>query len=236
MEKFIADTKRLSDYLLDNEPFKTYKDEFNFIAVEVPSTESGTDVPGENIYRNTAFNSHYYTFDSPRYLTTSDMKMVYDAIDGVAWDYIYVIVNTTRYGGGGFYNFLNVCSADDVRSPFVFCHEFGHGFAGLGDEYYAASTAYEEYTDKKTEPWEPNLTTLVDFDRKWKDLVDENTPIPTPREDQYKSTVGVYEGGGYESHGVYSPYISCWMKEMQAGEFCPVCKAAIEKMILFHTR
>lgn len=236
MDKFLSDAKRLTDSLFVAEPFKRFADRFNVQAVQVHSKESGTDVPGEKIYKNTAFNTHFYTFDSPRYLTTSDMKAVYDAVDGLAWDHLYLLVNTKRYGGGGMYNFLSICSADHEQSPFVFCHEFGHGFAGLGDEYYSSSNTYEIFYEKNIEPWEPNLTTLVVFESKWKNLIKPGVPIPTPRESSYANTVGVFEGGGYEAKGIYSPVMSCWMKERIAGEFCPVCQDAIQSVILIHSK
>ena len=235
-DKFVKDTRRLTDHLLSVNPFCDYKDRFNIYAVKVPSVDSGTSVPGEHIYKNTAFNSHYYTFDTPRYLTSDDMKSIYNAIDGLGWDHIYLLVNTERYGGGGMYNFLTVCTTDDERSPFVFCHEFGHGFAGLGDEYYSSSTSYEEFYGKDTEPWEPNLTSLVDFDSKWKAMVDHDVPVPTPRDSIYFNRVGVFEGGGYVAKGIYSPVMSCWMKEHTANGFCPVCQKAIERAILLQTQ
>ncbi len=234
-EKFIADAQRLSDELFKVEPFKTEKDQFNIRTVFTPSEESGTDVPGEGIYRNTRFNSSFYTFDLPRYLTTSDMKSIYDVAGTVPYDQIYLLVNTDRYGGGGFYNFLTVCTADNERTPMVFVHEFGHGFGGLGDEYYNSSVAYEDFYNLDVEPWEPNLTTLVDFDRKWKSMLDDSTPVPTPRETKYKETIGVFEGGGYMSKGIYSPYIDCRMKSNEAKGFCPVCEEALRKVIRFYT-
>lgn len=232
--KFSRDARRLSDSLFAAEPFKTYKTCFNVLAMQVPSVESGTDIPDEHIYRNTAFNSHFYTFGSARYLTTSDMRSVYDAIDGVAWDHIYILVNEKRYGGGGFYNYLSICTSDNAQSPFVFCHEFGHAFAGLADEYYTSSTTYESFYNLDVEPWEPNITTMMEFDKKWFSRIKEGTPVPTPRNDEYAGKVGVFEGGGYEAKGIYSPVMSCWMKERKAGAFCPVCSDAIEKTILLY--
>ena len=32
------------------------------------------------------------------------------------------------------------------------------------------------------EPWEPNITTKVNFDAKWKKLIAKDTPLPTPNE------------------------------------------------------
>lgn len=235
-QKFEDDCQRVTSYLFDEEPFKSEKNSFNVKAAFTPSVESGTDIPGENVYKNTFFNSTFYTFDLPRYLTTSDMKTIYDAAATVPYDQIYILVNTKRYGGGGFYNFLTVCSADNELTREVFVHEFGHGFAGLGDEYYNSSVAYENYYNLEIEPWEPNLTTLVDFDIKWKRMIPDSVPIPTPRETRYNKTIGVYEGGGYMNKGIYSPSIDCRMKSNVAKSFCPVCAEAIKKTIEFYTK
>ncbi len=233
-EKFKSDAQRVSGYLFSEEPFLSEKEKFNIRAVFTTSAESGTDVPGENIYRNTVFNSTFYTFDVSRYLTTSDMRPILDAAALVPYDHIYVLVNTERYGGGGFYNFVSFCTADNMLTKEVFVHEFGHGFAGLGDEYYNSEVAYEDFYNLKTEPWEPNITTLVDFDKKWKTLVDKNTPVPTAREAGNENIVGVFEGGGYMSKGIYSPAMDCCMKSNQSKGFCPVCTDAIKKTIRFY--
>jgi hypothetical protein len=235
MEKFKEDAKRVTQYLFEEEPFKSEKEKFNVSAVLTPSLESGTDIPGENIYKNTRFNSTFYTFDVSRYLTTSDMKNILDAAAVVPYDHIYVLVNSERYGGGGFYNFLSVCTADNSLTKEVFVHEFGHGFAGLGDEYYNSEVAYEDFYNLKVEPWEPNITTLVDFGSKWKSMVDESVEIPTPRSAKYNNTVGVFEGGGYMSKGIYSPFIDCRMKSNNAKGFCPVCAESIKKVIQYYS-
>ena len=235
MEKFREDAKRVTQYLFDEEPFKSEKEKFNVSAILTPSPESGTDIPGEHIYKNTRFNSTFYTFDVSRYLTISDMKNILDAAALVPYDQIYVLVNTERYGGGGFYNFVSVCTADNSLTKEVFVHEFGHGFAGLGDEYYTSDVAYEDFYNLKIEPWEPNITTLVNFGSKWKSMVKESVEIPTPRTAKYENTVGVYEGGGYMSKGIYSPFIDCQMKSNTAKGFCPVCAESIKKVIQFYS-
>jgi len=69
---------------------------------------------------------------------------------------------------------------DNLWAEYVGVHEFGHQFAGLADEYYASAVAYLP-PEKKAEPWEPNVTALLDpVNLKWKDLVASGTPIPTP--------------------------------------------------------
>lgn len=234
MEKFITDVQRMSNYLFETEPFNLYKDQINIWAVKAISQESGTDIPGDNIYKNTALNSSYYTFDIPRYLTTYDIKSIYDYAANVPYDQVYVLINTNKYGGGGIYNYYTACTSDNSLSKEVFIHEFGHGFGGLGDEYYTSSVAYEDFYNLEIEPWEPNLTTLIDFDSKWKRMIASTTPIPTPREEKYKHTTGVYEGGGYMSKGIYSPAIDCRMKSNISPGFCPVCNYYLEKMILFY--
>lgn len=236
MDKFIEDAKRVTGYLFDEEPFKSKKENFNVRAVLTPSTESGTDIPGENIYKNTHFNSMFYTFNLPRYLTTSDMKSIYDAASVVPYDLIYVLVNTERYGGGGFYNFISVCSSDNELTKEVFVHEFGHSFAGLGDEYYNSTVAYEDFYNLEVEPWEPNLTTLVNFELKWKEMVQDSIPVPTPRKTKFANSVGAFEGGGYMNKGIFSPYMDCRMKSNIAKAFCPVCEESIIKAIEFYTK
>ncbi len=234
-DKFIKDANRVTSYLFEEEPFKSEKEKFNVRAIFTPSSDSGTDIPGENIYKNSFFNSNFYTFDIERYLTTTDMKTIYDVAALVPWDQIYILVNTERYGGGGFYNFVNVCSADNQLTKQVFVHEFGHGFAGLGDEYYTSSVAYEDYYNLKIEPWEPNLTTLVNFESKWKPEVADSVPVPTPRIAEFENVVGAFEGGGYMTEGIYSPFMDCRMKSNAAKQFCPVCQEAVKKVISYYT-
>lgn len=229
---FIDDAQRMTDSLFACQPFAKYRNRFNVNALVVPSAESGTDLPHAGEFKNTALDASFNTFDSERYLTTLAMHNVYDALASEPWDHIIILVNSTKYGGGGCYNYQCISTARNEQSAFVTIHEFGHAFAGLGDEYYTSSTSYENFYSKTFEPWEPNLTALVQFDTKWKQLMDKSTPIPTPRTSEYKTHVGVFEGGGYEAKGIYSPAQTCWMKEFKAGAFCKVCQAAIENMIL----
>ncbi len=229
--KFVKDARRLVDSLFKVEPFASQQDKFNIYAVETSSAESGTDIPGRSIYVNTLYNSSFYTFDVARYLTTTDLKSVSDHAAAVPYDFVIVLVNSKEYGGGGFCNYLSVCTSDHALAANVFIHEFGHEFAGLGDEYYSSEVAYEDFYNLKVEPWEPNLTTMVDFKSKWGALIDPSTPIPTPRTKEYSGKTGVFEGGGYVTKGVYSPMDDCRMKSNKPNSFCPVCQKAIAKVI-----
>ena len=234
MDKFLQDAKRISGYIMSAEPYASLADRFNFYAVESPSDESGVTIPGKDIYVNTNIHSSFYTFDMDRYLTTSDTKSMYDIAACVPYDLIFVLVNSKKYGGGGFYNHYGEGTVDNQLSNIVAIHEFGHEFAGLADEYYTSQNTYSDYYNLKFEPWEPNITTNVNFASKWKNMVKPGTPVPTPREDQFKGVTGMFEGGGYIAKGIYSPVMDCRMKSNDAPGFCPACQAAIRKMILFY--
>ena len=234
MDKFRRDVERAWQYMSGVEPFKTYSDMFNIYAVESLSAESGTDIPVKGIYRNTAMNFTFSTFDIDRYLTTFDTKAIHDAAASVPYDHIIILINSDEYGGGGFYNFYSAGTSNHELSLRVIVHEFGHGFAGLGDEYFYADEANEDMYSIKREPWEPNLTTMQDFDSKWKNMLSPMTPVPTPRTKKYESAVGVFEGGGYMTKGMFSPAQDCIMRSNNPTEFCPVCRKAIERAILSH--
>lgn len=230
-DKFVADARKFSETLFQTPPYTTQRENFNIWAVNLISEDSGTDVSGKGIYKNTALNSGYYTFGVDRYLTTQDMKSIRDAVWNVPCDAVFILVNTDTYGGGGMYNLYAMGTADNEQTQHVFVHEFGHSFAGLADEYFSSEVAYQDFYNLKYEPWEPNITTLVDFDSKWKDLLPANTPVPTPLDDAHKDKAGVFEGGGYIAKGIYRPMDHCMMRDY--APFCPACSRAILRMIDF---
>ena len=238
MEKFLADARRFADYMFTMAPYNKHKEDFNIWVVESVSQESGTDIPHEDVWKKTVANSNFYTFRSDRYLTAQNQKTICQIATAAPYDALYVIVNNPKYGGGGIYNFYGLSASDCPWAEEVFVHEFGHSFAGLGDEYYDSSTSYEEFYNLSIEPWEPNITTLVHFETKWKDMLKEGIAVPTaPLEDKKDNTnVGVYEGGGYMAKGIYRPVMDCRMKTNQAHAFCPVCQRAIEKMIEYYCK
>lgn len=230
-EKFIADARKFTESLFDTPPYTSRRKDFNIWAVSLISEDTGTDVSGKGVYKNTALNSGYYTFGVDRYLTTPDMKSIRDAVWNVPCDAVFILVNTDTYGGGGMYNFYAIGTADNEQTQHIFVHELGHSFAGLADEYFSSEVAYQDFYNLKYEPWEPNITTLVDFDSKWKDLLPANTPIPTPLNNTHKDKAGVFEGGGYLSKGIYRPMDHCMMRDY--APFCPACSRAILRMIDF---
>ncbi|KAF0140105.1 MAG: IgA Peptidase M64 superfamily [Stygiobacter sp.] len=233
MTKFKDDCTRFAGYLFDYTPFKENKSKINIWGVEAPSAESETDIPGKGIWKQTILNSRFYTFDSERYLMTSDYHTVKDVAANAPYDQIFILVNTPKYGGGAIYNFYSMTSAYDKRANQIFVHEFAHGLAGLADEYGNDNT-YQDMYPTDVEPWEPNLTTMVNFESKWKHLIEAGTPIPTPSEEMYKNKIGVFEGGGYVAKGVYRPTFNSIMNSFSSNEFNLVCKEALEKVINFY--
>lgn len=231
MEKFRSDVTRLYDYLITQKPFDELIENINIWAIESPSESEGPSNPGKGDWKITPAQSSFYTFGIERYLTTTKYKSVMDVASNAPGDIVYILVNSSEYGGGGIYNHYNVTTSDHSLSREVFIHELGHGLAGLGDEYYTSDVAYQNFYPAHLEPWEPNLTTLVNFKGKWAKMVDGSTPIPTPPIEKYKLDVGVFEGGGYSEKGVFRPYIDCRMKSNSALGFCPVCQGTIRLVV-----
>jgi hypothetical protein len=236
MDRFKADCDKFTAGLFTVKPYSQNRDKFNIRAVLAPSVESGTDIPGDKVWKNTIMNSSFYTFNSERYLMTYDNKSVRNLAANAPYDQIYILVNTTKYGGGAIYNLYSMSVNSNASSAKIFVHEFGHGFAALADEYDDGSTSFNDMYPLNLEPWEPNITTLVKFESKWKGMLPSNTPVPTPVTNTSNIKLGVYEGGGYVNKGVYRPSPDCLMRTFSGNEFCPVCSAAIQKMLDFYTK
>lgn len=236
METFYQDADIACESLFAHEPFKSLKSRFNIVAVASPSQDSGVSIPRLGEWKHTAFSSHFSTFYSDRYLTTSRVKSIHDALAGIPYEHIIILANTEEYGGGGIYNSYTLTTAHHPQFRPVVVHEFGHSFAGLGDEYFYDDDVMSGMYPLDIEPWEQNITTRVDFASKWEDMLAPGTPVPTPTEQSETYPVGVYEGGGYSSKGVYRPADDCRMRTNSYPTFCRVCQHAIQRMIDFYTK
>mgnify|MGYP001053635386 CR=1 FL=1 len=234
MDIFYQDAQRTCESLFSYEPFRSMKGKFNIVAVASPSTDSGVSVPRENLWKETAVHSYFDTFYSDRYLTTSRVKSIHNALAGIPYEHIIILANTDVYGGGGIYNSYTLTTAHHPMFKPVVVHEFGHSFGGLADEYFYEDDVMTDTYPLDVEPWEQNISTQVNFASKWKDMLPSDTPIPTPIAERKKYPVGVYEGGGYSAKGIYRPAYDCRMKTNGYPEFCPVCQRAIRRMIEFY--
>ena len=236
-DKFYDNARVAVEAILSHEPFKSRADDFNFVAVAAPSVDSGVSVPRLGDWKNTAVGSNFSTFYSNRYLTTGNVKKIHECLINIPYEHIIILANTTEYGGGGIYNLYTLTTAGHANFRPVVVHEFGHSFGGLADEYFYENDDMSEPTYVTgTEPWEQNLTTLTDFASKWQDMIPAGTPMPTSPADAAKYPVGLYEGGGYQFHGVYRPADDCRMRTNTCPSFCPVCTRALDRLIDFYVK
>jgi len=178
MDKWHKDARRLADLLFAASPFKERRADFNVWAEDLPAEESGVSRPSDGIYRKSPVRAAYDAFGSERYVLTFDNKRLREAASAAPYEFIEIVVNDRKYGGGGIFNQFATVAADNAFTPYVFVHEFGHHFAGLADEYYTSDVAYEA-SAARPEPWEPNAT-ADPHAAKWAGLIAAGTPLPTP--------------------------------------------------------
>ena len=186
-DKMHKDIERLVGKLFATEPFKSRKKDFNVRVLELATAKSGVHRPRTGDNRRTPTNVEYNIFDSERYVLTLDNKALRDVASSAPYDFLEILVNEKQYGGGGIFMDQATASVDSGFSEYVFVHEFGHHFAGLGDEYYTSDVAYETGV-AHPEPWEPNITANGEHP-KWMEMVSSGTPLPTP-----------WEKEAYEAH------------------------------------
>ena len=178
MEKWHKDARRLTETLFSVSPFKERRSSFNVWAVDTPADESGAARPSDGVWRRSPLRASYDAFGSERYVLTFDNKRMREAAAAAPYEFVEIVVNDRKYGGGGIHNLYATVASDNASTPYVFVHEFGHHFAGLADEYYTSDVAYGS-TGARPEPWEPNAT-ADPRGTKWKDLIEAGTPLPTP--------------------------------------------------------
>jgi hypothetical protein len=168
------------DALFSTSPFREHQKDFNVWGLCPAAEESGVSRPSSGIYRRSPVGASYDTFGTERYVLTTENRTLRDVASFAPYEFIEIVVNGETYGGGGIFNQYAVAAIDNLWAGYVGVHEFGHHFAGLADEYYTSDVAYLPASNK-TEPWEPNVTALLDpANLKWKDLVASGTPVPTP--------------------------------------------------------
>lgn len=219
LTRFREDVARLVNSLFTLEPFRSRRSAFNVWMVEAPDT---------------SLHVEFNIFGIERYALTYDNRTLRDVAASAQYDVIQIVVNEQKYGGGGIFNQQSAVAAASSGADYVFIHEFAHNLAGLGDEYIGNVT-YETGSAIKIEPWEPNVTALLDPAKlKWADLVEPGTPIPTPI--GLAGKVGAFEGAGYEAKGLYRPEAECIMGVRKVIPFCKVCRRAIDVAIDSHVR
>jgi hypothetical protein len=220
-DALLADAQATADGIFGFTPFTQYRPFFNIYAIASVSAESGSDHPTEGALVDTAFGCAFDCMGLDRLICCDDAA-VFDVADSLLpeHDAVVLMVNDPEYGGSGGY--YSVVSMNEWAAEVV-THEFGHSFAGLGDEYEDAYPGFV-FTDVY-----PNVSPTAERDAlKWAGFVDADTPLPTPDSAATGplAPVGAYEGACYQSTGLYRPVSECFMRSIATG-FCPVCAEAL---------
>ena len=189
------------------EPFKKRRGDFNVWALAPAAAKSGISRPSTDTYRDSPLGTRYDAFRSERYVLTYENKAMRRIASSAPYDFVEILTNSEVYGGGGIFGLYATVAAHSEWGNYVFVHEFGHHFAGLADEYYTSSVAYE-LPDEISEPYEPNVTALLDPENlKWNHLVEVNTPLPTE-----------WPKAAYEEHSVAYQARRAAMREENVSE------------------
>lgn len=218
--------------------------DFNVAAVYSTSPASGIRLQKPNYYPSNILGCSHYTFGTERYVLSEKEWTIRDYASAVPYVFLVILLNSNKYGGGGIYNLYITASAKSSSSGYVMVHEMGHHIAGLADKYYTGDVAYQ-VTTPKHEPWEFNITALLNTNNlKWNMMVERTTPIPTPwqkenyeitgkinnSDEEYSDRVGAFEGAGYLSKGMYRPEVDCTMFS-HSFTFCRVCQESLNRVI-----
>jgi hypothetical protein len=186
--KFERDARRFMGFLFATSPFKERERDINVWGLVPASTDSGISRPSDHVHKRTPLGTTYDTFGTERYVLTAENRAFRDIAANAPYDVVEILLNSEKYGGGGIYGLYSTVAADNLWAPYIFVHEFGHHLAGLADEYFTSDVAYLPADADRVEPWEPNVTALLDVATlKWKDLIEPGTPLPTPwSKEQYE--------------------------------------------------
>jgi hypothetical protein len=221
---------------------------FNVFRVNLISTDSGVSTKTYNngallseTDRNTALGFFYNGSWSHCWIEwgANSGTLVNNAL--TTWvpdhDLVLILLNNPGFGGcgGGGTAVLPLGVTWDTIA-----HEFGHALGGFCDEYCQVDQPYGG-----GEPGCPDLT--LDTDRTtiklpWRRFIDPATPVPTgtgkcagytagppPADWDDNQSVGLFEGGGTVTTGIYRPVINCRMRS-NLPPYCPVCYTTMKTL------
>ena len=204
LSKFVSDVREHTDYFFQKEPWNRYRSMFNVFCIQTPSNVSGAgmtpDKPIDNFYKTT-----FGCAGVDRMPWPTDMNKVYEVLNSTKPDYdmVIILVNSTKYGGAGNESMKMMCVSLEASSKETICHEAGHAFGGLADEYW--------------------------YDRDYECPNDARTINPV----KWQRWVGTSGVGVYpfeDTEGWYRPHQQCIMRYLNR-DYCPVCREAIIEAI-----
>jgi hypothetical protein len=232
--QFLTHVTNTANILLSNQPFAEYRAFFNVYAIAVASSQSGSDHPGDGIYRTTYFNSTYGdTTNVPERLLTippnwanANYSQGQGKVDNLlntfmpATDLAIMLVNDVSFGGSDGAGKMAITSIAPNSISDTPVHEAGHVLANLGDEYTTLNPGYPDVEEPNTTR-ETNRAAI-----KWNAWIAPDTPVPTPPTFDYENVVGLFEGAHYHTLGWYRPKLNCRMGSLGV-PFCEVCREAL---------
>ncbi|WP_067450792.1 M64 family metallopeptidase [Actinomadura macra] len=210
--------KHLND-LWTIEPFKSYRSYINVYAVEIPSGESGVscDPQLSSPRRKTPLSMAFWSGcrqDGVQRLLVMDSdaaKTYADLVPGatLANRQILALANSDTYGGAG--GTYATASGGNAMSALIAPHELGHSLGGLDDEYdyYQRGVPGGTYTGPEPDSIHHTLHTEQEMKaqkKKWWRWLGERS--------ESGGTIGRYEGGLYNSKGVWRPSQHSMMKTL----------------------
>ena len=176
-------------------PFKENRQAFNVWGIVPTAAESGVSRPSTGILRDSPLGATFDAFRSERYMLSFENRRWREVAAWAPYEFVLILANSEVYGGGGIYGQYATSAAGNAWASYVAVHELGHHIAGLADEYYTSEVAYEA-GEIKVEPWEPNVTALLDpAQLKWADLLKPGTKLPMawPKADFEKHAAEIQE-------------------------------------------
>jgi hypothetical protein len=180
-KKCEIDMRRLTAGMFSYSPFKERRSDFNVWGICAPSPDSGVSHPASGVHRNTLYGTQFDVFGEDRYALSFDNRAIRTMASFAPYDVMGIVMNSNQYGNGGIFGLYATVSIDYPSAIPVFVHEFGHHIADLGDEYYFNADVAYSPANTRVEPWQPNITALLDPHHvKWQELVESGTPLPTP--------------------------------------------------------
>ena len=226
-QKYELDVKTLVlDGVFGHDFYKDNIDAFNIYRVDLISSQSGVSRP--TFAKNTALRVIYSGDWNRCWLEPSDDtdERITNAINVKKYDFVLIVANESGYGGCRRGSRLYVTSGDPWD---VVAHEYGHGIAGLYDEYSADGGG--AYTGDPVN----NLNCSTVLDRQnvvWSKLIGKDIDLPSDGLQNIDSndTVGEFEGCNYAQSGIYRPVQQCRMNS-NTPHFCPVCLAAMTSRV-----
>lgn len=211
-ETFFEHARVRMNIILEDEAMSPFASITNVFAIFVASNESGTTVPAENITRDTYYKASYLDRPNARLVYVADStgrERIFTVLANNVpeYDYVALLVNSTRYGGAGGFPMVATIDEDSLE---VLLHESGHSFAGLTDEYVDEAIA-DQYPNSEY----ANSTIKTDRnDIVWRQFIEDSTPIPTTEVPTDPLQVGLWEGSHYRTHGHYRPLYNSKMRSL----------------------